>query len=250
MDDDVRRFMGIEKPWCENFGKIEQAKREQKKRRAEQKQQQHRRQQQQKQHPQEPPLKYDPEFSSAEQDKEYGELVGFQFDQEGAASVPAARKVWQQTNDPYLLEKRRRIGAANDLVLEQMRRKKAAAAQERDRALATTVPNGKTASVAEMDNFMHQLADAEARQSSVPAPQLVHEFQPAGRSMSLPPYRPPPSPMDVLLAGRSRPQQQQPQAPSPAQAELTAALKRPDFNARGLSQDAYQLYLRGLGLGG
>jgi hypothetical protein len=210
-------------------------------------QQQPRRQQQQQQHQQ--PLKFNAEFSDAAQDAAYAELVGLKLDTPGATSAPAP-KPWQRTNDPYLLEKRRRIGAANDLVLDQMRRKKAAAAAAESAALATTVPNGKTASVAEMDAFVRTLADSEARQSSVPAPHFVPEFLPPGREMSLPAYRAPPSQMDQFLAARAGHGQRQPQAQSPAQAELRAALKRPDFNARGLSQAAYQLYLAGMGIGG
>jgi hypothetical protein len=207
----------------------------------------HQPQQHQQQHQQ--PLKFDQRYSDAAQDKEYAELVGLKLDQPGATTCPAP-KPWETTHDPLVLQKRLIVGRQNDAVLARMRREQAAAAAQRDQALAALAPkDGMRATPEELTAFMHTLANAEARESQTPLPQLVHEFQPAGRSMSLPPYRPPPSEMDRFLASRRDRSQQAPPPTTAAQAELTKVLQTNRLDARNLSQAAYAELLKGLGIG-
>jgi hypothetical protein len=162
---------------------------------------------------QERPLRYNSEFSDASQDKEFAELSGLRLDQEGTTSLPAAKKAWQQTTDPLLLQKRVTIGRANDAYLARMRKQKEAAVIARSAELAALVPDGRTATATEMRAFMDRLAIEETRANPA-ALTPVHEVYDIG-SDTLPDPAPPLSWRDTAYGRHRAPPKQPPPAPQP-----------------------------------
>jgi hypothetical protein len=199
-------------------------------------QQQHQRHRgQQQPQPRPPPApKFDPQWATDAELKEWYDLMGYPpLDAQAALTIPAP-KPWMG-NDPYLAVLRIERARTNAVAIQRLREHKNA---EKNAEAKRIAQGAGDVSKAPRDAVIKRMAEL-----GLTDPVLTDAVVEPVQAQPLPPPAPPPSLRDTWAA-RNRKQHQQPQPVAQAQDGNRATL------ASGLSPAAYDLLLKKRGITG